>query len=413
MAALELFLFYLYGAASCLSLFAINTAQASLTLFFLYRLARGRWKPTVPEWILVAYLGWNVVSALASPMKAAALNGVLNHWSWSFLFVASALPTQVRKNADRFTAFLAVSAVLTVPMSFCTFFLGTDFHTDALTKHVPVGTIPAYGYFSHHLTYAGVISMAALFIGGQALYGTGRRKGWWSAASLASLAGLALSVSRAYYIALGPGALVLLWRKGRRWILWSLCAAGLAAALGFALGPAAVKDRVAALWDLKDPSTAERVYLWVAGFHMLEDRPVLGWGPGIYKDTAEPYKAPYAAKVHYPDHEGFRTTGHCHNTYLMVAIQSGVVGFALFAAFCAAAFVRMAKQANPALKYGAMAAFAAFLVGGLFEFNAGDAEVATLAFFLVGLALRDTEEVSRSAGELGSMGVGAYGSMGG
>ena len=392
MAALELFFFYLYGAASCLSLAAINAAQVALTLFFLYRLARGRWKPTVPEWILVAYLAWNVVSALVSPMRGAALNGVLNHWSWSILFVASALPPQVRKNVDRFTAFLAVSAVLTVPMSFCTFFLGTDFHMNALTKRVPVGTIPAYGYFSHHLTYAGAMAVVALFVGGRALYGTGRRKGWWWAACAASLSGVLLSLSRAYFIALGPGAVVLLWRKGRRWLLWALCAAAIVAALGLAFGPATVRNRVSALWDVRDPSTAERIYLWAAGFRMWEDRPVLGWGPGIYKDTAEPYKAPYAAKVHYPDHEGFRTTGHCHNTYLMVAIQSGIVGLALFIAFCAAAFVKMAKQSDSALKYGAMATFTAFLVGGFFEFNAGDAEVATLVFFVVGLALRDSEK---------------------
>ena len=84
----------------------------------------------------------------------------------------------------------------------------------------------------------------------------------------------------------------------------------------------------------------------------------------------------------------------------MVAIQSGAVGLALFLAFCAAAFVRMAKQSDPALKYGAMAAFTAFLIGGIFEFNGGDAEVATLVFFIVGLALRD------GAGELESRGAG-------
>lgn len=171
MAGLELFFFYLYGAASCLSLAAINAAQAALSLFFLYRLVRGRWQPTFPEWILLVYFAWNVVSALFSPMPADALNGVLNHWSWSVLFVAAALPPHIRENIGRFTTFLAVSAALTVPMSLCTFFLGTDFHMDALTKRVPVGTIPAYGYFSHHLTYAGVMAVAALFVGGRALYG--------------------------------------------------------------------------------------------------------------------------------------------------------------------------------------------------------------------------------------------------
>jgi O-antigen ligase len=401
MAGLELFFFYLLGAASCLSLAAVNAAQVALSLFFLYRLVRGRWKPAPPEWILVAFLAWNVVSALLSPLRADALDGVLDFWSWSALLVAAALPQKVREHASRFTLFLAVSAALTVPMSLCTFFLGTDFHMDALTKKVPVGTIPAYGYFSHHLTYAGVMALAALFVGGRALYGSGTRRAWWGASSLSSVAGVLLSVSRAYTIALVPGAAVLLWKKGRRWMIAALCTAAAVGVLAVALGPAAVKKRAASLWDLQNASNAERIYLWVSGFHMWQERPVLGWGPGTYEKTAGPYKAPYAEKVHYPDHEGFKTTGHCHNTYLMVAIQSGAVGLALFLAFCVAALVRMAKHPDPAVRYGAMAAFTAFLVGGLFEFNGGDAEVATLAFFLVGLALRDGagETESRGAGE--------------
>jgi len=44
------------------------------------------------------------------------------------------------------------------------------------------------------------------------------------------------------------------------------------------------------------------------------------------------------------------------------------------------------RQPDPALKWGVLAALAAFLVGGLFEYNGGDVEVATLMFFLMGLA---------------------------
>jgi len=70
----------------------------------------------------------------------------------------------------------------------------------------------------------------------------------------------------------------------------------------------------------------------------------------------------------------------------MVALQTGIVGLFLFLAFLATAVRQAWRQPDPALKWGVLAALAAFLVGGLFEYNGGDVEVATLMFFLMGLA---------------------------
>jgi O-antigen ligase len=157
------------------------------------------------------------------------------------------------------------------------------------------------------------------------------------------------------------------------------------------VGPQSLRSRVTSIWDLNNGSNAERIYLWISGAHMVADRPLTGFGPGVYEKVAGPYKAPYAKHIHYPDHEGFRTVSHAHNLYLMMAIQSGIPGLILFLAFSAAAFSAMARASDPSLRFAAMASFAAFLAGGIFEFNGGDAEVATLVFFLVGLALNRRE----------------------
>jgi O-antigen ligase len=392
---LELFFFYLFAAASPLSIAAINTAQGGLTLFFLGRLVKRRWRPTVPEWILLAYVAWNLLSALLSPMQAVAVRGVLNHWSWSALFVASSLPSTIRAKADRFTGFLALSACLTVPLSLAEFFLGTDPRRDALFKHVPVGTIQAYGLFSHHLTYAGVMTTVALFLGARALYGPAKGRAWWWASSLASGTAVLLSLARTYLVALVPGSMVLLWRKGKLPVLAALAAGALLAVLVLGLGPPQLRGKITSLWDLEHASNAERIYLWASGLHMLRERPAAGWGCNVYEEVSAAFKAPYAEKVRYPNRPpGFKTTEHCHSLYLMLAIQSGLPGLALFLAFAAACFVRLRRCGDPALRYGATAAFAAFLAGGLFEWNGGDAEVATLVFFVVGLALGDRESVS-------------------
>ena len=443
MIALELFFFYLLGAASCLSLAAINAGQGGLSLFFLWRMVRGRWRPTTPEWFLIAYLAANVLSALFSPLRHDALVGVLNYWSWSALFVGASLPWSVRQHLRRYLHFLAVGALLTVPMAAAEFFLGTDFHHHLLSQRVPFGQVNAYAYFSTHLTYAGVITVCLCLFGAMALYGCGAegmttsagarvqtpagkptsledsaegpKKAsvvrwllssfgsawfWWLSAG-ASAVGLFLSLARTYYVAALPALAVLFWRKGKKAVLAVIAAVLLAGVLTLLAGPPGVRERLADAWNLRNPSVAERIYLWISGLHMWRDKPLLGWGPGIYKETAGPYKAPYAHFIHYPTHVGFQTVSHAHNIYLMIAIQSGALGLILFLAFVVAAFRRIASQPNPALRYGAMAALTAILVGGFFEFNVGDAEVATLIFFVVGLALNQQRETQAPPGAPG------------
>ncbi|MCF8246519.1 MAG: O-antigen ligase family protein [Saprospiraceae bacterium] len=78
----------------------------------------------------------------------------------------------------------------------------------------------------------------------------------------------------------------------------------------------------------QDVSTMERVYRWVAGGHMISERPVLGFGPGTFTYFYKTYTL-----------HGFRTyvslntegSGiHCY--YLMTAVEQGYLGGLLFVA---------------------------------------------------------------------------------
>ncbi len=392
MAAAELFFFFLFAVAAPLSIAAINAALGGLTLFFVARLLRGRWKPGLEAWLLVIWFGWETVCALASPLRADALNGVLNFWSWTAFLTATAITPAVRARLPRWTLYLAISMMLAFPASLVEFFLGTDiFHHQALEQDVPVGAVNAYGYFSHHLTYAGSMTIGALFLSAMVLYGERKRWALRAGAILAGLAGLLMSLARTYVVGMAAALPVLLWPKGRKRLLQGCAAALLLAILLVAFGPQSFRNRVRAMRDLKNPSIAERVYLWKAAIDQWKERPLMGWGPGTYEKTAGAFKAPYARFIHYPNRPpGFETTGHCHNLYLMVALQTGVVGLLIFLAFLAAVVRRVLRQTDPVLKWGVLSALTAFLVGGLFEYNGGDVEVATLMFFLMGLACAPT-----------------------
>lgn len=387
MGAAELFFFYLLAAAAPLSLASINVAQVGLSLFFLARLILRKIRFGPAQWALVAFFAWNTLSAALSPLPSEALVGVLDYWCWTPFLLAGALPAVIRARSSRFAAFLALAACATIPMDLAQFFLGTDFnHGQRLFRNAPVGTVNAYGFFSHHLTYAGMLSLALFLSAGYALY-AGRRRRLWAGATAILGAGLILTMARSYLLAAIPAGLALLWRRGRLWVAGAAATALLVGVVLLLAGPQKLRDRATSLLDPHHPSNAERIYLWAAALEMIRDRPVAGWGPGIYPETAEPYKAPYATKIHYPDRKepGFRTVSHCHSLYLMVLIYSGAVGFALFLLFLALALRDLLRQTDFALRYGALAGLVTFLFGGLFEFNGGDAEVATLAFFLLGL----------------------------
>ncbi|MEW6759011.1 MAG: hypothetical protein AB1347_12390, partial [Acidobacteriota bacterium] len=67
MGPVELFFYYLLAASSPLGVAATNISLAALTLFFLWRVVRGRFRPSPAAWVLAAFLLWQLVSALFSP----------------------------------------------------------------------------------------------------------------------------------------------------------------------------------------------------------------------------------------------------------------------------------------------------------------------------------------------------------
>lgn len=87
-------------------------------------------------------------------------------------------------------------------------------------------------------------------------------------------------------------------------------------------------DLLSATTKGQDVSTMERVYRWVAGAHMVAQRPWLGFGPGTFTAFYKTFTL-----------NGFRTyvsdnkegSGiHCY--YLMVAVEQGYIGALLFVA---------------------------------------------------------------------------------
>ena len=84
-------------------------------------------------------------------------------------------------------------------------------------------------------------------------------------------------------------------------------------------------EHLVATYKLKDVSTAERFYRWIAGVRMIKDNWLTGYGPNTFYDNYKGYTVP-AYKTWVSDNEDRSTV---HNYYLLTAIEQGIPGLVI------------------------------------------------------------------------------------
>ncbi len=85
-------------------------------------------------------------------------------------------------------------------------------------------------------------------------------------------------------------------------------------------------EHMAATATLEDVSSAERIYRWVAAIHMIEDKPVMGFGPGQFYDNYKNYTV--NKFVTYISRNDEKST--VHNYYLQVTVEQGFIGIVIW-----------------------------------------------------------------------------------
>jgi hypothetical protein len=216
-----------------------------------------------------------------------------------------------------------------------------------------------------------------------------------AAAFVLLAAGIALTAMRTTLVAFAVGAAVLAWRatsSGRRRAL-------VAAAVGcvLALGAFAVlRTRASGALRLGDASAGLRYEVARVAASRVHVHPVFGHGMD-------------AAREHWAEW-GFpgRDLLHAHSTPIQLAFERGLPAL-LFWLWLMWVFWRMAlgaeraRRADPdayahGLALGLTGALAGFLASSLVNYNFGDAEVALLVWWMMGVGVVLTEEEGRAAG---------------
>ncbi len=331
---------------------------------------------------LAAFAAWTLVAALASSRPAASLlaaQGLLT--LGAFYVVLHALPD--RAAARRFATglFLAVSIVAllaVVQVGFCP--------PGGIVESGPLRLLfrkcaRARGFFSIYMTLAGVLTLVLVSV----LPRLARAR--WSAvwalpAWLAGVLALGLTQARGAWLGFAVGAVAGALTLRRRWLV--LVALALVTAGTLAVSPG-VLERLRTVGDLADDTARDRLAMLDTGLRLVRAHPVTGVGPGEVKRLYPAWATEEALR---------RSTSHLHDTPLQIVVERGIPGLAAWIAIWVVFFARAGRTLRriPAgdaegrgLVLGSMAAIAAFLVAGLFEYNFGDTEVLLVALALMAL----------------------------
>jgi O-antigen ligase len=86
------------------------------------------------------------------------------------------------------------------------------------------------------------------------------------------------------------------------------------------------KDHLVATYQLKDVSTAERFYRWIAGVRMIKENTLTGFGPNSFYNSYKPYTVP-AFKTWVSNNPEHSTV---HNYFLLLTVEQGIPALLFF-----------------------------------------------------------------------------------
>jgi O-antigen ligase len=248
------------------------------------------------------------------------------------------------------------------------------------------------GALTHYMTYSGTLMLVLCVAVARLVFGS-RERTWPALVMPALVVALAVSLGRNAWVGALVAAGILLALRDFRLI----ALLPLAVAVVFALAPDSVTNRMMSMFDLRDPSNQDRLAMLEAGAGMVRDHPLTGVGPAMIQPVYEQYRPDYAVQPVNP---------HLHNVPMQIAAERGVPALVVWGWFIGTLALLLARLFRSGrerlLSATALAATAAMLAAGLFEYNFGDSEFLMLFLVLITLPFAAMNTANGDPAEAGT-----------
>jgi O-antigen ligase len=245
------------------------------------------------------------------------------------------------------------------------------------------------GALTHYMTYSGILMLVLCAAVARLVFGV-RDRIWPALVMPALVVALSLTFTRSAWV----GACVAV---GLLFILKDFRLTAILpviVAVAFAFAPDGVTSRMLSVFDLQDPTNRDRVAMMSTGVAMIEADPLTGVGPNMVPRVYAQYRNADSVIAINP---------HLHNVPMQIAAERGLPALALWIVFVAITarhlFRRFRAGLDRPLAAAGLAAIAAMLAAGLFEYNFGDSEFLMLFLVLITLpfaAARDAAAAPRA-----------------
>jgi O-antigen ligase len=352
---------------------------------------------------LMAFWGISVISALASRAPVESIWELRDLFLWAaplITYIAYQHPRMRNIGVRVFGVGIFVAIVI-----------GLGETLLAMQRGEMPGTYRPDGTLGHYMTYAGALMMSIPVL---LTVQSGKTWLWHRIVAIGALVLLGLTMTRSGWIGCFVGLVV--WvvsrfvrgqspakvdpaQSARPWaaygtILFVVLIVAAIVLLSLA-GPETLFSRGASIFSLDNATNVDRLAMAAAGLRIIRAHPWLGIGPGLMGRVYPAWRVDWAVQ---------ETNPHLHNDILNIAAERGVLGLAawiwLMAAICLGAW-RVLRYAGPLGVGGpearaALAALAAFLTMGMFEYNFSDSEVVVILLFIVTLPFAASSGIAQA-----------------
>lgn len=296
-------------------------------------------------WLLLLQVVWIFIAVLLSTYFTLSAKYFLAKGWYLLAFVAAPLLLGGDEKFVKHSAgtLLCSMGILTLVI------LGRHLHYDFTFAGINKAVRP---FFRNHVTYSALlVFMVPLQVAFLRISTNKKLQKLLRVCLAITVAAICLSYARGAWIAL-LGGIIAYWLLKKRWLFKSFIAVILLSILSvlwlrhndrylaFAhdykttIFHQNFEEHLAATYQMKDVSTAERFHRWIAGVRMADDSWLTGFGPSTFYQHYKSYTVP-AFKTWVSKNEEQSTV---HNYFLLLMVEQGAIGLLLFLILLAAMF---------------------------------------------------------------------------